>query len=73
MIKRFGNPLLSLSAPLLIVIAIFGFFQRDETERLQALPALFVGAGLVFTGALGRRRRRKKLLIAIRQSQEAMK
>ncbi len=65
--KRFGNPLLSLAAPLLIVIALLGFFQREGSERLQSIPALVVGCGLILSGALGRRRRRKKLLFAMRQ------
>ncbi len=63
--KHFYNPLLSLAAPLLIMIAIFGLSHRKGSDKLQVLPALFVGTGLVISGALGRRNRRKKLLLAI--------
>ena len=65
--KKMTYSLLSLAAPLLIFEAILGIFQRDGSDRLQALPAVCVGAGLIVSGALGRRRRRRKLLIAIRK------
>ncbi len=66
--KRFGNPLLSLAAPLLILLAIVGIMQRDGSDRFKALPALVVGAGLILSGALGRSYRRKQLLMALKQS-----
>ena len=66
--KKFGNPLLSLAAPLLIVIAILGFIQRKGSDRIQALPALAIGLGLIVSGDLGRRRRRNRLLLAIRKN-----
>ncbi|WP_320666805.1 DUF3188 domain-containing protein [Prochlorococcus sp. MIT 1307] len=64
--KNFHNRLLSLSAPCLILISILGLFQREGSERLQSLPALLAGVGLIISGALERRNRRKKLLLAIR-------
>ncbi len=66
--KHIGTPLLSLAAPLLIILAILGLLQRDGNARLHLLPALVVGSGLIISGPLGRSRRRKKLLLAIRQS-----
>ena len=65
--KRFGNPLLSLAAPSLISLAIMGLLQRQGSDRLQLVPALAVGLGLIISGAWGRRFRRRKLLLAIRQ------
>lgn len=67
--KRLGYPLLSLAAPLLIVLAMLGLMHRQGSDRLQSLPALLVGAGLIVSGAVGRRRRRRKLLVALRSTQ----
>lgn len=67
--KRLGYPLLSLAAPLLIVLAMLGFIHRQGSDRWQSLPAIFVGAGLIISGAVGRRRRRSKLLVALRSTQ----
>ncbi len=66
--RSIGASLLSLGAPLLILIALTGLFQRTGNDRLQSLPALIVGSGLIVTGALGRTRRRRKLLIALRNN-----
>ncbi len=63
--KVIGNSLLSLSAPLLIVLATFGLLQRQGSTRLQALPAVVVGSGLIASGAIARYRRRKRLLMAL--------
>ena len=64
--KRFASPLLSMAAPFLIFLAIVSLLQREGDDRLQCLPALLVGFGLIISGALERIRRRKKLLKAIR-------
>jgi len=64
--KRFFNSLLSLGAPILITAAIIGFLQREGSAKFQCLPALFVGSGLIINGAVTRRNRRKKLLLALR-------
>ena len=66
--KRFVNPLLSLSAPLLIVVALIGLIPRNGTTRLKSLPAFIVGAGLIINSALVRRHRRQRLLFAIRKT-----
>ena len=64
--KRFVNPLLSLAAPSLIVVAILGLLQREGSDRWQSLPALLAGVGLIVSGLFKRRRRRQKLFFAIR-------
>ena len=63
--KAIGNSFLSLSAPLLIVLAILGLLQRQGTTRLQSVPAIVVGSGLIVSGAIGRFRRRRRLLMAL--------
>ncbi|WP_320676019.1 DUF3188 domain-containing protein [Prochlorococcus sp. MIT 1300] len=63
--KSPGHLWLSLAAPFLIVLACFGLIVRQGTDQLQSLPALLVGAGLIISGSLGRRRRRQKLLLAL--------
>ncbi len=65
--KRLGNPLISLAAPLLILLSIAGFLHRDGRDKIQALPALLVGSGLVLTGLLRRFRRRRMLLFEIKK------
>tara|TARA_B100001250_G_scaffold330289_1_gene295162 strand:- start:92 stop:313 length:222 start_codon:yes stop_codon:yes gene_type:complete len=65
--KRLGNPLISISAPLLILLAITGFLHRDGKDKIQAIPALLVGSGLVLTGTIRRFRRRRMLLIEIKK------
>ena len=64
--KRFGSPLLSIAAPFLIILATVALFQREGDDRLQCLPALIVGFGLIISGAMERISRRKRLLKAIR-------
>ena len=65
--KRLGNPLISFSAPLLIVLAITGFLHRDGKNKIQAIPAVVVGSGLVLTGLVRRFRRRRMLLLEIKK------
>ena len=60
--------LLSLAAPLLIGLGVLALVQREGTERWQSVPAILVGSGLVIHAVLGRRRRRHKLLVALRSS-----
>ena len=68
--KRFGNPFLSLAATFLIVLALFGLLQREGRERVQVIPAISVGGGLIIASLIRRNRRRKMLLFQIRSSQE---
>ena len=65
--KRLGNPLISISAPLLVLIAITGFLHREGKDKIKAIPALVVGSGLVLTGTLRRFRRRRMLLLEIKK------
>ena len=65
--SRLGNPLISISAPLLILLAITGFLHREGKDKIQAIPALVVGSGLVLTGAVRRFRRRKMLFQEIKK------
>ena len=64
---RLGNPLISFSAPLLILLAITGFLHREGKDKIQAIPALVVGSGLVLTGAVRRFRRRRMLFTEIKK------
>jgi len=65
--KRLGNPLISIAAPLLILLAITGFFHRDSKDKIQVIPSLIVGSGLVLTGTIRRYRRRRMLLLEIKK------
>ena len=65
--NRLGNPLISISAPLLIFLAITGYLHRDGKDKIQAVPALVVGSGLVLTGAVRRFRRRRMLFKEIKK------
>ena len=68
--KSFENPILSLSAPFLIIVALIGILQRNGSDRLQTLPALLAGIGLIISGAIERRKHRKKLLMEISNRHE---
>ena len=59
---------LSFGAPLMILLAVLASQQRQGSDRVQALPAVLVGSGLIISSAVGRRRRRGKLLKALRSS-----
>lgn len=58
--------LLALSSPLLILLALVALLQRHGSDRIQAVPALLIGSGLMVTSVLRRRRRRRELLLALR-------
>ena len=63
--KNNNNLYLSFAAPCLILIAIFGFFQRKDKDKVQSLPAIITGIGIVSSSFIGRNLRRKKLLAEI--------
>ena len=65
--NRLGNPLISIAAPLLVLLAITGFWHRDSKDKIQVIPALVVGSGLVLTGAIRRLRRRRMLFLEIKK------
>ena len=58
----------SVGAPLLIVLALVASQQRQGKDRIQGLPAVLVGSGLMISSALGRQRRRARLLKDLQQS-----
>ena len=65
--KRLGNPLISISAPLLIVLAVIGLVHREGKDKIKVIPSLSVGTGLVLTGTIRRFRRRRKLLLELKK------
>ena len=65
--KKLGNPLISISAPLLILLALTGFLHREGKDKMQVIPALVVGSGLILTGTVRRFRRRRMLLFEIKK------
>ena len=56
--RRIIRALLALSAPLLILLALIGIVSRQGIQRVQGLPALLIGSGLLVSSSLRRRRRR---------------
>ena len=71
--NRFGNPLISFSAPLLILLSVTGLLHRDGKDKIQAIPAFVVGSGLVLTGTVRRFRRRRMLLLEIKKDMNDQK
>ena len=65
--KRLGNPLISISAPLLILLAITGFLHKEGKDKIQTIPALVVGSGLILTGGVRRFRRRRMLFLEMKK------
>ena len=57
---------LALASPLLIALSLLSVLVRIGSSRLQAVPALLIGCGLLFSSVLGRLRRRRRLLAALR-------
>jgi Na+/phosphate symporter len=58
--------LLALASPLLILLALVGLLHRTGSARWEALPALLIGAGLLFTSITRRRTRRRQMLRSLR-------
>ena len=61
-----ARPLLALAAPLLILLASISLLVRHGSQRLQAVPALLIGCGLVVSSRVRRIRRRRALAEALR-------
>lgn len=59
--------LLALSSPLLILLALVSMLHRSPSSRIQALPALLIGCGLLLFSGLRRRRRRSMVLRVLRE------
>lgn len=65
--SRFTADLLALSSPLLILLALLSLVHRSPATRLQAVPALLIGGGLLLVSWLRRRRRRGLMLRVLRE------
>jgi hypothetical protein len=65
--QRWREALLALSVPLLILLAFLALLHRSGSDRIQAVPALLIGSGLLATSWWHRRRRRSELLRALLQ------
>ena len=65
--SRCTADLLALSSPLLILLALGAVVYRSPSIRLQAVPALLIGSGLLLFSLLRRRRRRASLLRVLRE------
>ncbi len=63
--------LLALSAPLLVLLSLVSLFSRHGSQRLQAVPALLIGAGLLVSSGVRRARRRRLLVEALRTAPTA--
>jgi hypothetical protein len=59
---------LALAAPLLVLLALLALLMRSGSDRLQALPPLLIGVGLLLSSAACRARQRRHLLVALRQT-----
>ena len=57
----------SLGAPLLILLGLLVTQLRQGKDRVQVLPVVLVGTGLIISSALGRRRRRARLLAELKR------
>lgn len=71
MSRRWLLSLLALSAPLLVLLGLVALLQRQGPARLQTLPALAIGTGLLATSAARRRQSRRRILIALREDGRA--
>jgi hypothetical protein len=60
--------LLALSSPLLILLSLVCLLTRPGSDRIQVVPPLAIGTGLLATSWLRRRRRRREILRALRLS-----
>ena len=58
---------LALAAPLLVLLSLVALLLNSGPSRLQALPPLLIGSGLLLSSVVGRRRRRRHLLASLRQ------
>lgn len=65
-LSRRTADVLALSSPLLILLALLAMVIRSPAIRLQAVPALLIGCGLLLFSLFRRRRRRALLLRMLR-------
>ncbi|MBC1261957.1 DUF3188 domain-containing protein [Synechococcus sp. BSF8S] len=60
--------MLALSAPLLILLGLLSMASRRGNQRLEAVPALLIGSGLLVSSGMRRAQRRRALLEVLQQS-----
>ena len=65
--KKAGDFWLSISAPLLVLLAMIVFLHRKDNDRVQSIPSLVTGIGLTCSTLLSSKIRRKKLMKAMLQ------
>ncbi|MEN9767523.1 DUF3188 domain-containing protein [Vulcanococcus sp.] len=65
--KRLHRDLLACSTLLLVLLGLAGVLLRQGPDRLQALPALLIGLALLLQSAWSWRRRRRAILLALRE------
>ena len=53
---------------MLILLALLATNQRQGKDRVQVLPAILVGSGLIISSALGRQRHRARLLADLQRA-----
>ena len=63
-----SGPFTVLGGVLLILVALLALLHRPASDRIQALPALGIGIGLLVTSWQRRRQRRRELLRALRDA-----
>ncbi len=68
--KSIDHSLLSLAAPMLILIALLSFLNPHGQSKVRAIPCLAVGLGLIVSGAAGRGKRRRKLLLSLKNEEK---
>ncbi|WP_311133978.1 DUF3188 domain-containing protein, partial [Synechococcus sp. CS-205] len=56
--RSFLRIMLALSAPLLILLALLSMASRRGNQRLEAVPALLIGSGLLVSSGMRRAQRR---------------
>lgn len=57
---------MALAAPLLVLLSLLALLVRTGPSRVQALPPLLIGSGLMLSSVVARRRQRHRLLLALR-------
>ena len=60
---------LAAATPLLILLGVVGLLLRQGSDRLQAIPALLIGVALLGQSSWRWRRRRRAVLVALRDQQ----
>ena len=59
---------LALAAPMLVLLSLLALLLRPGASRMQGLPPLLIGSGLMLSSVVARRRQRRRLLLALRQA-----